>query len=370
MKDVKFSIIVPTTDRPETLIHTLKTICSIVGDDYEIILSDNKGPAENRRIFDSLTAGGNIEYFRHEVKLSMDEHYEFCLNCCSGEYLTIIGDDDGFTCKPLDYVREITKSNSPDVIFWWPYLYFWPNSLIENKRSLLFLDKPSKNANVVDPKFYVNNFYDNGRDYHLFERLPSIYNGFVKRTLIDKIRLRTKKYFNTPTCPDVYSGIINGIFAESAIFLDWPLTIRGLSGKSIGHSYLTNIIKDKPYCGEELVNSSALAMHLAAVKIIALKAFPELLADKHVNVADVINGILSEATNSFSNYDELTVDAKTLGEKYNIFIESPPPKPTLDDLPGMTWGWSSENRLLIKCDEIGITNIFDVSKLILSITGN
>ena len=88
----KFSIIVPTLNREDTLKHCLETIISQPGDDYEIIVSDNYSGPETAEVVKSFKHIKTLFYFRTPQRLSMRDNYEFAINQCSGRYITIIGD--------------------------------------------------------------------------------------------------------------------------------------------------------------------------------------------------------------------------------------------------------------------------------------
>jgi hypothetical protein len=130
--------------------------------------------------------------------------------------------------------------------------------------------------------------------------------------------------------PDVYSGIANAVMARSGVFLERPLTIRGLSGKSYGVAFRNKkqgaeLRADfqrhmtTPLCAPELVDSTALAVHIASVKMRAIQRFTEL-SDRKVSIQDVIAGIFTEMNEDPDRYDDLLGDARALAAKYRFEI--------------------------------------------------
>ena len=92
----RFSILIPTRDRPVTFRHTLATATSQPGDDYEVVVADNFGSPATRMIVDEYMARGRqIVYLRSDQALPMGENWERGLRACSGDYVTVLGDDDG-----------------------------------------------------------------------------------------------------------------------------------------------------------------------------------------------------------------------------------------------------------------------------------
>ena len=61
-----------------------------------------------------------------------------------------------------------------------------------------------------------------------------VYNSFVKRSLIERVRAQNGKYF-AGSLPDVTSGIVNAAFCKSFLSSSRPLSVAGLSQHSTGH---------------------------------------------------------------------------------------------------------------------------------------
>src|SRR5258706_235826 len=70
MATPKFSILIPTRDRPATLRHTLATVLSQPGEDYEVVVADNCGTPETRQLIDQ-NAHPKLRYTRSEEILPM-----------------------------------------------------------------------------------------------------------------------------------------------------------------------------------------------------------------------------------------------------------------------------------------------------------
>lgn len=83
-----FTIIVPTVNRPETLVHTLRTLVDLGGDDYEIVVTDDAGHPENRSVVESFGRPDLIRYIRHETRQGMRGNYEFSVGVAQGQYVT------------------------------------------------------------------------------------------------------------------------------------------------------------------------------------------------------------------------------------------------------------------------------------------
>ena len=323
----QFSVCIPAYRNPATLEACLRTVLDQPGDDYEIVVSDDQGPPGIRALVERLAQPDRIRYLRTPQRLGLRGNFEHCVTHSRGRYVTILGDDDGLCRNALDVARTLLASTQPDVFFWFPHIYWWPDALLPHKRWMVYVRAYAKKARLVNAREYVDRFYDDPRNLWLFERLPSIYNGFVCRDLLERIRHRIGGYFYDEVA-DVSSGIVNGIMATSAALVERPLSIRGLSGSSSGVAFRSkqagrHLSDDflrgmhTPLCAAELGESTALAVHLASVRLRAARQFTEL-ADKPIRVADVVHGILGELNEDPARYDDLVADAQRLVNRYGL----------------------------------------------------
>ena len=323
----QFSVCIPAYRNPATLEACLRTVLDQPGDDYEIVVSDDQGPPGIRALIERLAQPDRIRYLRTPQRLGLRGNFEHCVTHSRGRYVTILGDDDGLCRNALDVARTLLASAQPDVFFWFPHIYWWPDALLPHKRWMVYVRAYAQKARLVNAREYVDRFYDDPRNLWLFERLPSIYNGFVCRDLLERIRHRIGGYFYDEVA-DVSSGIVNGIMATSAALVERPLSIRGLSGSSSGVAFRSkqagrHLSDDflrgmhTPLCAAELGESTALAVHLASVRLRAARQFTEL-ADKPIRVADVVHGILGELNEDPARYDDLVADAQRLVNRYGL----------------------------------------------------
>jgi hypothetical protein len=323
----QFSVCIPAYRNPATLEACLRTVLDQPGDDYEIVVSDDQGPPGIRALVERLAQPDRIRYLRTPQRLGLRGNFEHCVTHSRGRYVTILGDDDGLCRNALDVARTLLASTQPDVFFWFPHIYWWPDALLPHKRWMVYVRAYAQKARLVNAREYVDRFYDDPRNLWLFERLPSIYNGFVCRDLLERIRHRIGGYFYDEVA-DVSSGIVNGIMATSAALVERPLSIRGLSGSSSGVAFRSKEagrpLSDDflrgmhtPLCAAELGESTALAVHLASVRLRASRQFTEL-ADKPIRVADVVHGILGELNEDPARYDDLVADAQRLVNRYGL----------------------------------------------------
>ena len=81
--EISFSIIVPTRDRFETLIHTIMALTKIDYDDYEIIVHDNFSDIDDDSFSDFIlnvtSMSEKVRVIRTKERLSMSTNFEEAL---------------------------------------------------------------------------------------------------------------------------------------------------------------------------------------------------------------------------------------------------------------------------------------------------
>lgn len=227
------SVVVPTLDRPDTLRHALATMaCQPANADCEFIIQNNGG---NRAIAEMI-AGLNDARFKHfasDAVLTMTDNWEAALGHAAGEYVAFIGDDDGLMPYACATATDILVDRRIDLLSWRAYSYYWPDYYHPAFRNMLLaeIDLVSSAKRVSSRNELARVF---GFQAH-YSQLPMIYNSFVRRSVIDRMRAIGGRYF-IGLSPDVASGIANAALTDSFVRLSRPLSMAGISRHSTGHA--------------------------------------------------------------------------------------------------------------------------------------
>jgi glycosyltransferase involved in cell wall biosynthesis len=234
--DLQFSILVPTRQRPDTLLATLATLLWQTGDDYEIVIADNCGDGEVAAVINAVQQRHpRVKHLRSDQVLPMAVNWERGLAACSGEYVSVLGDDDGFLPSALDVVRSFIAATDATVIAWDMHTYWWPDTIVYWHKNRLYLSLGSTEWGWIDSRTALVETYRSARS---FGDLPMIYNGFVHRDIINAVIDRFGAYFvPADMAPDLASGIINLAHTSRYLYSRRPLAIRGNSRRSTGTSF-------------------------------------------------------------------------------------------------------------------------------------
>jgi len=114
LNNLFFSIVIPTCDRPHLLKSTLKAALSVDYDNYEVVVSDNYSTPETYEVVKSLE-NHKVRYFRASHRLNMADNWQFAYQQAKGDYIIILGDDDGITKAALKRASQIIQRTNVEL---------------------------------------------------------------------------------------------------------------------------------------------------------------------------------------------------------------------------------------------------------------
>jgi hypothetical protein len=233
--ELTFTIIIPTRERCDTLRPTLQTC---VTQDYkrlEIIVSDNLSQDNTRQVVESFH-DSRIRYINTGRRVGMSTNWEFALSHASGDYVTILGDDDGMLPDAVNKIAgTIASLDEVEAFVWGRPIYNWPNHINPGKRNRLTLPSRLGKANVkLDSGEMLRRLVNHQCNWG---GLPSLYNGFVHSDVIERVKKRGNGRFFNSAIPDIYSAIAIAGVTESFYVSARPFAIAGISHHSTGHSF-------------------------------------------------------------------------------------------------------------------------------------
>jgi hypothetical protein len=222
----KLSIVIPTRDRVDTLIHTLKTVTTQAYDNLEIIVSDNASKDSTKEVI-IANKDKRIKYTNTGKRIGMSENWEHGLSLVTGDYVMFLGDDDGLLPNACCDVAELISKTNTKAIIWSKPDYTWPSVLkVPN-----ILNLNCKYGLIEMRGGILLKEIAAGRTS--YGRLPVIYSGFVSMESINEIRTLTNQFFKCVT-PDVYSGIVLAQKFNAYLYSMRPFSINGGSQHSNG----------------------------------------------------------------------------------------------------------------------------------------
>jgi glycosyltransferase involved in cell wall biosynthesis len=375
MSDVRFSIVIPTRNRFETLESCVKTCLKQEGFiNYEIIVSDNSDDIESAETKNCINnfQSDKIRYFKTPEILSMTANYEFALSKCKGEYIICIGDDDGIVPNSLSYINELIIKFNAQVVKGPIIIYHWKNAL--QNPNVLGLPFPNP---VV--KIDSRSMLEKVARFELgYFNLPMIYYSFVSKKIVDQVIVAQGSFFGNAASIDMYSGFVIAHQTLEYILSDLPFVIMGVSGKSNGASEVQNLqtsISKEHYAKTGLVEMYRTYQvpqlpnyNLQLLSLLELKKFKknfQLSDDElYINTKKVIAKFLSKSSilnnrdnlgiaECFRKYDIYKTDVQDVEKEFfhkEFFF------PFLEDED-----IQMIRHMFINPDHFGIENVFDAA---------
>ncbi|KIY20669.1 glycosyltransferase family 2 protein [Mesobacillus subterraneus] len=287
------SVVIPTKNREKYASATVEQILNINDDRIQVVIQDN---SDTRKLSNLLIKHDNnkrLKYNYTEGTISFVDNFNLAVSQADGEYLCIIGDDDGILPQIIDVVLWAKKNNVDAIKPGLNAVYFWPNSeALRGKKDdgYLSINQITTKAKICDPYYEVVKLLKQGGQNYLSLDMVKLYHGIVRRGCLQQIRETTGKYFGGLS-PDIYISVALSLTVNKLVEIDFPLTISGICNKSGSSDSATGRhtgkLEDAPHFrGHKEYNWSELVPKFYSVDTIW--ADSALAAIKDLNKLDLI----------------------------------------------------------------------------------
>jgi len=383
MSNIKFSIVIPTRQRHETLGAAIKTVLNQPYSNFELIISDNYSTIETLEVV-SQFPDNRLRYFRTPKVLSMSNSWEFALSKVTGDYVILFGDDDGLMPYALADLADLINAHGFEVIHWERIYYSWPNIVPECYANMLTIHLLNVNR-VISSNSVI---YPIGKGSAAYTKLPELYNSAVKVSMISEMRQKTGRIFHS-IIPDIYSGFALAFLAKQYLSVGKPMTINGGSAKSNGTNYFfsENNMISKEFLSDELNQDFHFHERIPLVKNLYVHIIEPYLRfqeqySRYGNIKNVsrrhifkkiLNNIIVYGQDDLENSIRLIKQAfeyelRTDGWYGNYLRKTKyqvSEKPVEPYQTGIT-----DTKAILNAAELGAFNVFDVSVLCNKIIGS
>ncbi|MGA3287079.1 MAG: glycosyltransferase family 2 protein [Bacteroidota bacterium] len=293
----KYTVIIPTRERAETLYHTLRTVVEQEYDNLNIIVSDNFSQDNTKDVVTSFS-DSRIRYINTGRRMSMSENFEFGLNHVSEGFVMFIGDDDGLLPGAIRRVNAIVEKTGMRAVTSGIAQYVWPNHPDERSRHKMSWSIRD-DVEIRRSSEWIRNVLS-FRPLYTFD-LPGLYCGFVHIDVINSMK-KDGVFFRSQT-PDAYSAFACAVALNTYAFSHRPFAIHGASGRSNGASYLGGGDKSE---SEKFFKENTIPFHpmlrvcpsfrvIASETFLQLRdAFPEKTSQYKFDLPALLSVTLSE----------------------------------------------------------------------------
>ncbi len=231
------SILIPTCNRQRFAAAAARCALAIPSSDLEVVVQDCSNDDSLSSMLIPELADKRLVY-RYERPAFMAENWNRAIGHARGEYICLIGDDDGVIPEILDAAAWAKREDLDCLAVKNTVDYRWPGAtapatLVSRlfKRALdgylqvihPFRDRITMN---VDTEKELRKLVRDGGVYYLEFDLPKLYHGLVHRRCLEKVRDRIGT-FTGGMSPEMYVSLAMACTAPRLAVIDYPLTIPG-----------------------------------------------------------------------------------------------------------------------------------------------
>lgn len=231
------SIVIPTKNRYQYLKVFLNSFVEFPDKGIELIIQDNSDIQDESFVDFLLSLNDDrIIYSYNKSWLSVVENCDIAIGSANGEFISMIGDDDGMLFDLAIESVVIAKERGLEALLFNKANYYWPDTTHAVWKDALsgnvFYSKYSGDLREVNVMEELNAVLREGAAWSL-RKLPRVYHGFVSKKCLDELKLRTGSYFPGPS-PDMANAIGLALITSKVFEIDAPVVISGHSKRSGG----------------------------------------------------------------------------------------------------------------------------------------
>ncbi len=237
----RFSVVVPTRDRPDFLDFCLESLAAQTFSDFEVVVADNHTTTPARAVFDRWARDG-WRYVTPKKPIPMHDNFEFGCDAAVGDYVAVVFDKTVLHAVALEVAARTLDDIPADIVTWRNEGF---NPVDEDHALGPGVYRPS--FDTVLPTTYdaqaelVRRYAmaePRGTDPVHYVRGKIAFGAF-SRGLLERICATTGRLFH-PLAPDYTSMIPALVLADGCVDVGRPLLLSYNSARSNGRRQATD----------------------------------------------------------------------------------------------------------------------------------
>jgi glycosyltransferase involved in cell wall biosynthesis len=230
------TILMPTRNRHKWAHQAAMQVLKCPAEDIQLVVQDNSDNNDLECLLKPFASDVRLKYNYSPNALSFVENFGIAMSLADGEYVCIIGDDDGINHEIVELSRWAKSLGLDAILPALSAIYFWPETGLFQKnvraeRGYMSIKKTSAQAWISETRIGLRELLRNGCQNYLSLDLAKVYHGVVKKSRIDYVKQMTGKFFGGLS-PDINSAVSLSIAIPKIVCVDYPLTISGMCSKS------------------------------------------------------------------------------------------------------------------------------------------
>jgi hypothetical protein len=231
----RFSVVVPTRDRPDLLAFCLQSVAAQTFADVEVVVADNPTEAPAREVFDRFARPG-WRYIRPDAPVAMHDNFERAVGAATGDHVAVVIDKTLLHPSALAVADRALAEQPADIVTWQSEGYDPVDEAHDLSRGRFQPVATPHAPELYDPAAELAVRFANatrrGLDPVHYVRGKIVFGTF-SRALLERIRERTGRVFH-PLAPDYTSMVPGCVLADGALDVGRPLLVSYNSVRSNG----------------------------------------------------------------------------------------------------------------------------------------
>ncbi|HFG4548583.1 glycosyltransferase family 2 protein [Acinetobacter baumannii] len=227
------SILIATKNRQKYCLSAVESILKLPNSNIQVIVQDNSDDTTLSIMLESLMSDSRLVYRYTPPPFSSIDNFNAAIELATGEYICLIGDDDGINPEIIDATAWAKLNNIDCLVGNLKANYRWENTgekkflHLKINGSSLILGDFKGGAKRIDAKKSLQQLVRNGCTNYMEYDFPKLYHGIVRREIFENIKKETGAYLKGLS-PDIYAAISLAFTIKSFVVIDYPLTIPGV----------------------------------------------------------------------------------------------------------------------------------------------
>lgn len=231
------SILIATKNRQKYAESAVQSILSIDDDRLELVIQDNSDTNELETRIERFKGDKRLIYRHTPTPLSFVGNFNATIEISNGEYVCLIGDDDGINPVLIEATAWAKSRGVDALVGSLSANYRWAGTGVSDTLftkmtgGTLVISHITTRFKDIDLQASLQRLAGNGCTYYADFYFPKLYHGVVRRDYLEQIREKTGHYLGGLS-PDIYASVAFACLIKRAVYVDYPLTIPGVCAES------------------------------------------------------------------------------------------------------------------------------------------
>ena len=103
-----FSILIPSKNGEKDIDGCINSVLDQKFDSFELIIGDNNNNEKFKNIISKYNKHENIKIITHKIDVPVTDNWQSCLDVSIGDYIIMLGDDDGLLPNSLEDIFSLS----------------------------------------------------------------------------------------------------------------------------------------------------------------------------------------------------------------------------------------------------------------------